>query len=392
MKTLYFDCSMGAAGDMLAAALFELIEGKEKFLARVRALNIPGVSISVEESVKCGITGTHFSVKMGGKEEDEPHGQHHHHHRSMAEIEEIIHNSGLDEETQTDVLNVYRLIAESESRVHGTPVTEIHFHEVGMADAIADISAVCLLMREIGVEKVLSSPVNVGGGTVKTAHGVLPVPVPATAELLRGVPVYDGGIKSELCTPTGAALLKYFVSDFVPMPPMRTEKIGYGMGRKDFEQANCVRAMLGETEDSAETVVELCCNIDDMSGEELGFAMERAFECGALDCWFEPIGMKKSRPGTLFSVLCREGEKEKLAACIFRHTTTLGIRESVCRRYTLRREIKTAETPLGNVRIKTAEGFGVSRSKPEYEDLVKIAAESDMSIAQVRERLSGYLE
>ena len=253
MRVMHIDCSMGAAGDMLSAALLELLPANERdgFVEALNRQGIPGVSVDAETSVKCGVSGTHIRVKVHGEEEGHTHGHdaHHHEHRGMAEIEHIVNDlEGLSEKVRSDVMNVYKIIADAESKAHGVPVAEVHFHEVGAMDAIADVSAVCMLMDRIGAARVTASPVNVGGGTVKSAHGILPVPAPATAFILEGIPYYSGDIKSELCTPTGAALLKYFVAEFREMPPMTIEAAGFGMGTKDFEKANCVRISLGTAE------------------------------------------------------------------------------------------------------------------------------------------------
>lgn len=402
MKTLYLDCGMGAAGDMLTAALLMLLPDQESFLAELNSLGIPGVKVKKELSTKCGITGTRVIVTVNGEEEEASdfhgHKHHHdhnhnheqthhtphtHHHRGMHEIEHIIEDLKLSQKVRSDVLAVYALIAEAESHVHGVPVTDIHFHEVGTMDAIADITAVCLLMEKIAPQQVISSPVHVGSGHVHCAHGILPVPAPATAYILRDVPIYGGGIKGELCTPTGAALLKHFVTSFGNMPVMKTEVIGYGMGKKDFEAANCVRAFLGETTDHGDRVLELSCNVDDMTAEEIGFAMDRLFDAGALEVFTVPAGMKKSRPATLIKILCREPEKKTVLKAAFKHTTSIGIREVACNRYVLERSITTLQTPYGEVRRKDSVGYGVSRSKYEYDDLARIAKEKDISIAEV---------
>ncbi len=249
-------------------------------------------------------------------------------------------------------------------------------------DAVADITAVCLLMDRLAPERVVASPVHVGSGHVRCAHGILPVPAPATAYLLRGVPIYGGGVKGELCTPTGAALLKHFAAEFGDMPVMKTIAVGYGMGKKDFEAANCVRAFFGETE-GGDTVSELYCNVDDMTPEAVGFAMERCFEAGALEVYTVPAGMKKSRPGIMLCVMCRESDKENLVSQIFKHTSTLGVRENRSRRYTLRRSVAVIESPAGRVRQKLSEGYGVTKRKYEFEDLARIAQEKDLSIADV---------
>lgn len=415
MKTLYLDCGMGAAGDMLTAALLELLPDAEGFMAQLNALEIPGVTMQKEKVSKCGIGGTHITVKVHGMEEDESMHEHaeehrhvsgheHHHHDSghehehhhhvhthnhsgMHEIEHIVHHLPVSDKVKADILAVYGLIAEAESHAHGVPVTEIHFHEVGTMDAVADVTAVCLLMEKIGPGQVIASPVHVGSGQVRCAHGILPVPAPATAYILRDVPIYGGEISGELCTPTGAALLKHFVTRFGSMPVMKTTAIGYGMGKKDFPAANCVRALLGETENAGDYITELNCNVDDMTGEAIGFAMEELFAAGALDVYTVPIGMKKSRPGTLLCVMCRAEDKEKTVQLLFRHTTTIGIRENVYRRYTLERAVETVQTLYGDIRRKTSTGYGVTRQKYEYEDLARAARENDVSVSEVLSRL-----
>lgn len=443
MKTLYLECGMGAAGDMLTAALLELMPDPDAVVAELNGLGIPGVEFSKEAMSKCGIGGTHMTVKVHGEEESEEmfhhhhedhdhgceahdhhhdhehsheehdhhhdhdhsceahdhhhehthehshDGHHHHHHSSLHDIKHIVcDHLNLPEQVKQDVMAVYGLIAEAESHAHGVPVTEIHFHEVGTMDAIADITAVCLLMHHIAPDQVIVSPVHVGSGHVHCAHGILPVPAPATAYILNGVPMYGGAVKGELCTPTGAALLKHFATRFGDMPVMRTEAIGYGMGKKDFEQANCIRAMLGETEDAGDSVLQLECNVDDMTAEELGFAMETILAAGALEVYTVPVGMKKSRPGTLLSVLCHEDQKEKLVRVIFQNTTTIGVREHSCSRYTLKRSFETVQTPYGEVQKKISSGYGVTREKYEYEDLARIAREQGISLAEVRKSIA----
>ena len=379
MKILYLDCGMGAAGDMLTAALLELFPDKDAVLAELNALGIPGVQYIAEKSEKCGIGGTHMRVLVEGHEED----GHHHHHSGMDDIAHIVGHLNIRPEVRQEIMDIYWIIAGAESKVHGVPVTHIHFHEVGAMDAIADVTAVCYLMDKLKADKVIASPVHVGSGTVKCAHGLLPVPAPATANILTGVPIYGGAIKGELCTPTGAALLKHFVTKFGDMPTMAVSKIGYGMGKKDFDTPNCVRAMLGETEEQAERILELSCNLDDMTGEAIGFAMEVLLDAGALDVFTTAIGMKKNRPGIMLTILCREADKEKLLPLIFKHTTTLGIREKVCNRYPLTRKTDIVQTPYGPVRKKIATGYGVERSKYEYEDLAKLARENGLSLKDV---------
>ncbi len=406
MKILYLDCGMGAAGDMLASALLELLPEPDAFVEKLNSIGIPGVRFTKETRVKCGITGTGLRVLVGGEEEgteqhhhdhdhDHEHHSHghdhghphvHHSHSSLEDIKHLVTGHlEIPAKTAEDVMNVYSIIADAESCVHGVPVGEIHFHEVGAMDAVADITAVCMLMEEIAPDETVVSPVHVGSGQVKCAHGILPIPAPATARILRGVPAYGGSIKSELCTPTGAALLKYFATRFGDMPVISVDRIGYGMGKKDFERANCVRAMLGScTDGNTDTVLELSCNVDDMTAEEIGFAMERLFEGGAKEVYTVPVGMKKSRPGTMIRVICAPEDRESVIELIYRHTSTIGVRETVSRRYILDRSEKTADTPYGKVRVKESSGYGVKKRKIEYEDLARIAREQGLSLSEVR--------
>ena len=305
----------------------------------------------------------------------------------MRDVDALIDGLQLDDAVKEDVRAVYRLIADAESRVHGMPVTEIHFHEVGTMDAVADVTAVCILLHELRPDDIVASPVATGYGTVHCAHGILPVPAPATALLLEGIPAYAGDCKGELCTPTGAALLKHFVKRFAEMPLMRVEKTGYGVGSKEFAHLNAVRAMIGETEDPKDRVTEFFFNVDDMTGEEIGFATERLFEEGALEVYTTPVFMKKNRPGILFSVMCREADKDRVLRAIFRHTSTIGVRESYTQRHVLNREEAKRETPYGTVREKRVSGFGISRSKTEYDDLVRIAKEQGLSLEEIRKRI-----
>lgn len=423
MRTLYLECNMGAAGDMLMSALSELVPDKEAFYTRLNEIGIPDVEISWEKAVKCGITGTHAKVLVHGQEEEsedihthehgthsqeEAHHHHHeeehahehehthahtheqghtHHHAGLQDIYAMIEALKLTEAEKEDIRCIYLSIAKAEAKVHGREVTDIHFHEVGRADALADIAGCVMLMHELKAEKVVVSPVNVGFGQVRCAHGILPVPAPATALLLEGIPCYAGKIEGELCTPTGAALLKYFADEFRTLPVMRIEKTGYGMGKKDFAAANCVRVILGESGEEAEQVTELCCNLDDMTPEELGFCMELLLEQGALEVFTTAVGMKKSRPGILLTVLCKTEEKQKFAELIFKHTSTIGIREHTCNRMVLKRGEKQKQIAGHAVRIKVSEGYGITKEKPEYEDLKRIADKTGLSMQDLKKQL-----
>lgn len=386
MKLLHLDCGMGAAGDMLAGALLELLPQKEAFLEKINSLGLPGVTVSAEPSVKCGITGTHYAVSVYDTQEDDTLHTHTHSHNTLHDIQHLIWQLDVPVRVKTDALAVYDTIAQAEAAVHGvTELHHIHFHEVGTLDAVADVVSVCYLLYLLKPEKILASPICVGSGTVRCAHGILPVPAPATARILEGLPIYAGRIESELCTPTGAALLKHFVSEFVPMPPMTLEACGYGMGRKDFPRANCLRAMLGTTQGQGEEILELKCNLDDMTGEAIGFALETLMAQGAMDAFTTPIGMKKSRPGQLLTVLCRPEQRDAMVTALLHHTTTLGVRESLCRRHTLTRISREIPTPWGPVGKKESRGYGVQRSKYEYEDLARIAREQGICLDEARE-------
>ena len=427
MNIIYFDCSMGAAGDMLAAALLELCPDPESMLQKLNGMGIPHAVFRRETAEKCGICGTHLSVVIDGQTEtvcdvdlqsahhhDHDHGHEHEHthehshghdhehphshehgheggarhaHFSMADIESVVSGLNLSQKVKGDILEVYHLIAQAESAVHGRPVEHIHFHEVGSLDAVADIAAVCMLMDTLAPDKVVASPVHVGSGHVRCSHGILPVPAPATANILTGVPIYSGTIRGELCTPTGAALLKHFVHEFGSMPVFNLSKTGYGMGKKDFPVANCVVArmgeMLGSPADREACVVEISCNLDDMTPEAISFACQKLLSEGALDVFTTPIGMKKGRPGTMLTCLCHPERREKLCDLILRHTSTLGVRYAVFSRVVLPRKEAEVATKFGKIRVKTAYGDGFSKSKPEYDDVARIAQEQDLSYGEV---------
>ena len=406
MKILYIDCGMGAAGDMMTGALLELLpeEEQEDMLEKLRNAGLSGVDIRREKMTKCGILGTHIKVTVNGigeeqEEElhhhDHEHDHHHHHqHMHMSDIRQIVEGLNISDEIKKDVLTVYGMIAEAESHVNGVETAEVHFHEVGMKDAIMDVMAACMLMRHISPDRIMSSPVHVGSGQVKCAHGIMPVPAPATAFILKEIPVYSAGIDGELCTPTGAALLKFFVQEYADMPAMATRRIGYGMGSRDFPRANCMRAFLGERvlqSAGTDRVVELSCNMDDITGEELGFAMERLYELGAKEVYTIPVGMKKSRPGIMLNVLCEQKDREDIIRAIFRYTTSIGIRETEHKRYVLNREERVMETDYGNIKYKHSEGYGMFKNKYEYEDIARIARDNgsalnDLKIPSLQDR------
>ena len=403
---------MGAAGDMLAGALVSLLskEEQESFIKMINNIGVDGVKVSLSDDAKCGIAGKHFKVEIDGVEEHshdvhehEHHHEHHEHHHEHGDGHNDNDNHGhhhhgtdpFPKELEAvaeklncpnDIQKVYELLAEAEAKVHGKDVSEIHFHEVGMKDALIDIASVVYLMNKLKVDKVVVSPVNVGFGKVKCAHGILPVPAPATAELVKGIPTYAGRFEGELLTPTGAALLKYYADEFSYQPLMNVIKCGYGTGNKNFESANVVKAVLGEVTDEliSENVIELNCNVDDMSAEDMAYATKALIENGAKDAFVTPVIMKKGRSGMLLTVLCSAIDKERFVSLIFKHTSTIGIRVKETERIILNRHEETVHTKLGDVRVKYSEGYGVKREKPEFEDLRKLAEENNISVAEAR--------
>lgn len=420
MKTLYLECTMGGAGDMLMAALYELLDEQQKlqFLQTMNSLGLPGVTVAAEAAQSCGVAGTHMRVTVDGLEEDDHHSHEHthhhdhehhhdhdhdhdhehehthsHHHTSAAEISAILAKLPLPEKVRAQAEGVYRRIAQAESEAHGTSVELVHFHEVGALDAVADVAGTCLAIHLLAPERVVVSPIHVGSGQVRCAHGIVPVPAPATANLLRGVPSYGGTIQGELCTPTGAALLVHLADKFGPMPLMAVERIGIGLGGRQFPAANCLRAFWGES--GGQGLGEICqltCNLDDMTPEALSFACQRLLELGALDVYTLPGQMKKGRPGWQLTLLCDPEREAEFAAHLLRQTTTNGLRAARCRKYYLPPQVETVETSLGPVRIKTASNGGVTHRKAEFDDVAALAQKNGLSFqaaAHIIERETG---
>ena len=305
----------------------------------------------------------------------------------------MIDGFSLPQAVRESAKSTYGLIAQAESEAHGVDVGEVHFHEVGALDAVMDVTGVCYLLHLLSPEVVCASTVTVGSGMVHTAHGLLPVPAPATARLLTGVPVTAGDIETELCTPTGAALLRTFAQSFGPMPDGTVLGCGYGCGTKDFPRANCLRAFLLDTaavlEGSNDRIVELKANIDDMTGEAMGFAMERLLEAGAVDVSYAPVYMKKDRPGVVLTCLCRPEDADRLAREMLRHTSTFGVRRTDCPRYAMSVSSAEVETVYGSVPRKTGTGYGLVKSKPEYEAMAEAARMQGVPLAEVRRACGG---
>lgn len=391
MKTLYLECKMGAAGDMLMAALYELTDKKEIFLEQMNCMFEHKVTVAPQQMQTCGISGTYMKVQVLGHEEHHSHDlshEKHHGHHSYHDLLARIDALPLPQKVRADAAAVYRLIGEAEAKVHNCTLEHIHFHEVGSYDALADVVGCCLLFSYIHADRILSSPVHVGNGTVHCAHGILPVPAPATTEILRGIPYYTGDIQTELCTPTGAALLKYFVDEFSDMPVMNISNCGIGLGTKKLAAANMIRIFSGKPAGGQEdTILDISCNMDDMTGEALGYAMNQLLDAGALDVYYIPVQMKKNRPGILLHCLCEASDKEKFTKLVFAHTTTRGVRYQNFTRAKLTSSFSETVTPYGIVRTKISEGYGVCHEKYEYEDVQRIACEQGMTLAEVHKML-----
>lgn len=372
MKSLYLECNMGVAGDMLCASLFDTLNEKDKeyIISKLNTL-LCDVTVSLNTTTKSGIRASKFDVTI--KESG-------HTHTSISKIYKIIDDFDLPQKVKENAKAVYKLIAEAESKVHGTTVADVHLHEVGAKDAIIDITACCLLIDYLQIDKIVCSPIATGFGEVKTAHGIMPVPAPATAELLSSIPCFTGDIKGELTTPTGVALVKFFTNEFSASNG-EYEKVGYGAGTKDFEKPNIIRTFIKESD--TDTVFELRCQIDDMTGEELGYALNKMLTLGAKDAYIKPIVMKKSRPAFEFTVICSPADKDELTRQMFKHTTTLGIRQIECARAILNRKIYEKN----GVRIKRSHGYSTQTEKIEFDDIVKIAEENDISVFEAKKMI-----
>lgn len=380
MRTLHFDCFSGISGDMTLAAFLDVGVPFEPIEAGIASLGLP-IRIAAGKVNKGGFAATQIFIDAPDEEE----------HRHLPDIEQILTRGRLTPSQFALALKIFRRLAEAEAKAHGIPVDEVHFHEVGALDSIADIAGAAIAIDLLGVEKFTSSPVAVGSGTVKCAHGIMPVPTPATAELLKGVPLRPAPVKTELTTPTGAAILTSLVTEFVATPALAIEQIGHGAGSKDFlEQPNLLRVFLGSAEprnltgDEADTVWVLETNLDDLPGEIIGYTLERLFAAGALDAWTTAIQMKKQRPGVVLSVLSHEANLETLEAILFQETHTFGVRRQRWERHKLRREMITVETPWGPVKAKKGwrDGYAAIVT-PEFEDCAAIARVHKIALADV---------
>jgi len=390
MKAAYFDCFSGISGDMTLGALVHAGCPLDHLRASLQGLQVPGWQLTAEKVWKNGMAATHVQVKTEDTQT----------HRSLSTILGIIDKSSLDAEIKARASAIFTRLGEAEAAVHDVPLEKIHFHEVGAVDAIVDVVGASIGFAALGIESFSCSPLNVGGGTARMAHGVLPVPAPATARLLLGKPTYSNGLQKELVTPTGAAIVATVCTHFGPQPPMKVSAIGYGAGTTDLEtQPNVLRIMIGETagkrvEGHGGTIRVLEANLDDMSPQIFGYLMEKALAAGALDVFSTPIQMKKSRPGMLVTVLCLPEDEAKFREMLFAETTTIGVRSHLVERYALDREHVKVSTPFGEVRVKIARANGrVQQVSPEFDDCRKLAEEKNVPLHEVMEQaLVRYAE
>lgn len=408
MKVLYFDCFSGISGDMVLGALIDCGIDPERFISEINKLNIEGYSIRVTRGAKNGISGIDVDVQLDN-DKDGDHGCHEgnddhsahdhdshnkaHHHRNLQDIEYIIDNSALKQNVKDVSKKIFRKLAYAEAKVHGKPVEEVHFHEVGAVDSIIDITGTAICLDLLGVEKVIGSAVNTGMGFVKCQHGIIPVPGPAAMELLKGIPIYSLDIRTELVTPTGAAILSSLCESFGPIPQMTVESTGYGLGKKDIEIPNLLRAVIGEEKKNQDGIFVIECNIDDMDSEFYEYVMERLFEAGALDVFLTNIIMKKSRPAVKLSVIAESKYVETLTGIIFSETSTIGVRKYPVERDILCRKTVALDTAYGPVNIKVSYKDGnIMNYAPEYIDVKKAAARFGVPMKQVYfESVRAYL-
>ena len=401
-KVLYFDCFSGASGDMILGALIDAGLPLDELRGALGSLALDGVTLEAERVDRSGVAATKFRVHDhehehehdGGHAHDHDHGHAHdhghHHHRGLSEICSMVDGSGLSDTAKERAKSLFRRLAETEAAIHQQPVEEIHLHEVGAVDSIIDIAGTVFGLEWFGADRIVASPLNLGSGTVRCAHGVFPVPAPATTRLLTGAPVYSSGVEAELLTPTGALLVTDYADGYGPMPSLRIRQVGYGAGDRDLpETPNVLRVVIGdEDEDAAgrfQRVVLIECEIDDMNPQLYGSLMDRLYAAGALDVFYAPIQMKKNRPGTLVSVVALPEHREALAGVVFRETTTIGVRFTEMDRERLDREQITVETPLGKVRFKLARRDGdVVNVSPEFDDCLQLADEHGLSVKTVQ--------
>src|SRR6185436_16108534 len=380
MKTIYFDCFAGASGDMILGAMVAAGVNPDVLAEQLKLLNVEGFNVHFKQVTRAGLGATYAVVETA----------HEHKHRHLADILKIIDNSALSANVKKRASQIFTRLAEAEARVHNEPIEKVHFHEVGALDAIVDVTGAAICFELLGIERFISSPIHVGNGFVQMEHGQFPVPPPAVAELLKGVPFYSTEIKGELLTPTGAAIITTACSDYGPIPEMKTDATGYGAGTREYPDfPNVLRVLLGESEAHGATDERLWMletNLDDASPQIIGHVMDRVLELGALDCFFTPVQMKKNRPGVLLSVLCRPDEKEAVMKLLFMETTTLGVRSYEVQRRGLQRSVVRVETQYGTIDVKVALLEGrVVNEMPEFEQCREAATKANVPLKVVEE-------
>lgn len=398
MKVLYFDCFAGAAGDMILGALLDAGLPFDALRTALGSLAFEGYELTADRVIKHGITSVKFRVletapAVAGAAGGSP--AHHHHH--LRDIRAAIERSALSVAGKARATRMFTRLAEAEAAIHGTTLEHVHLHEVGALDSIVDIVGAVFALEWFAPDQVIASPLNVGGGMVRTAHGVFPVPAPATVRVLGGAPVYSSGIQSELLTPTGALILSEYATSFGPVPAMRIDRVGYGAGDRDLpDTPNVVRVLVGElrADAPAMTVTVMSCEIDDMNPQIFGTVMDRLLAAGALEVCYQPVQMKKNRPGTLMTVVCRPDDRRRLTDLVFRETTTIGVRYQDMARECLDRGHATVATPWGDVRVKVARQAGrVVNAQPEFDDVARLAAAHDVPVKDVHAHaMKAWLE
>lgn len=366
------------------------------------SLAIDGAQISTKKVLRSGVSATKFLVEQHDEQDNDPshahtHHHHHHGHRSLADINRLIERSALSAAGRARAKELFQRLGEAEAAIHQIPIEKIHLHEVGALDSIIDIVGAVFAMEWFAADRIVSSPLNVGGGMVSSAHGHFPVPAPATVTLLDGVPVYSSGVQSELVTPTGALLISSYATSYGPMPAMTIEKAGYGAGDRDLPNTpNVLRVLVGESagQPGTEQIVVLACEIDDMNPQLFGSVMDRLYAAGALEVYFASVQMKKNRPGTLLTILARPEQRQELSAIVFRETTTIGVRYHEVTRERLEREMTEVVTPFGIVRVKVARlGGTIVNASPEFEDCLRLASDRKVPVKDVQAAASkAYLD
>ena len=428
MKTLYFECNSGISGDMTVSALLDLGASEAVLREALESLPFDGYSIEIGRRNKSGIDAAAFDVILHNHEHhdhehhdhehhdhehhdhehhdhehhdhehhdhehhDHEHHDHEHEHRNLGDIEKIIDAGSLTANARHIAKKIFRVVAEAEAKVHGKPIDEVHFHEVGAIDSIVDIVGAAVCIDNLGAERVVCSPLREGTGYVRCQHGLMPVPAPATLAIAKThkIPLIITENKGEMVTPTGAAIVAAVSQEFAVPEGFTVLGVGYGSGKKDFKTANILRAMLIEEADSSrDNVRTLECNLDDINGEELSYACEILLEAGALDVWCTPILMKKGRPAQMLSVLCEPALEEKLCELMFRHTSTLGVRVCEYRRHVMNRRIKEVKTPYGAIPVKEAKRGGIVKEKAEFEVIKRLAREKDLSLRQILQAMQS---